>query len=198
MLDVSAIQQSCLHAGLPLQTFQYVDTIDSTNRAMSDFLLLANTLPGWHLLIAGQQTQGRGQHGKSWISPANGNWYFSLGRLCLAGEAHPVVDSMLIGQVCLQVLQSLGVGSLTLKPPNDILYQQRKLAGILIEHHWQSARCYASVIGIGINVSADVQMKQIQQPWSCLEEAVPLQRINGVEWLASLLMAIMQAGKLKT
>lgn len=198
MIDVSLIQQACMQSGWPLQTCQYVVSLDSTNRAMSDLLLAANTSPGWHLLMAGEQTHGRGQHGKSWISPANGNWYFSLGRLCGAAEDQPAVDSMLIGQVCLQVLQSLGATPLTLKAPNDILYQQRKLAGILIEHYWFASRCYASVIGIGINVRQHERMQQIDQPWSCLQELVPLQSIKTVEWLPPLLKAIMQACTLKT
>lgn len=198
MLDLSVIKQSCLLANVPLQTCQHVDTIDSTNRAMSAFILMADTLPGWHFLMADQQTQGRGQRGKSWISPPNGNWYFSLGHLCAAGEDGIDVDAVQIGQVCLQVLELLGTGPLTLKAPNDILYKQRKLAGILIEHYWQAARCYASVIGIGVNVCKHPQMQEIDQPWITLEEIMPHHHLDTTKWMTSLLIAFMQACSAKT
>ncbi len=203
MLDISIIQQFCAQAGLPLQSCQQVAIIDSTNRAMSDFLLAEDTLPGWHLLVSAQQTHGRGQRGRNWISPANGNWYFSLGRLCASrdGQFHDpsiVPESMMIGQVCMELLESFGVSPLTLKAPNDILYQQRKLAGILIDNHWLGQCCYASVIGVGVNVRAHVDMQEIDQPWSCIEEIVPFKWVDATGWLAGLLIAMMQACAPKT
>jgi BirA family biotin operon repressor/biotin-[acetyl-CoA-carboxylase] ligase len=199
MLDLAVILQRCSQAHMPLQTCQQVAVIDSTNRALSDILLHADTLPGWHFLLADAQTQGRGQRGKSWISPGNGNWYFSLGHLSIHSlETFVVPESMLIGQIVLQVFESFGVKPLALKSPNDILYQQRKLAGILIENHWQGARCYASVIGVGVNVGAHVEMQKIDQPWSCIEEVLSLAQFNQSHCLAQLMITIMQACSPKT
>lgn len=148
-------------------TLNLFESIHSTNT------LLQHNLPAnedeIHVCIANEQTQGKGQHNKHWISPKDCNVYLSITR-CLTiprEEWHHLSTD--IAKTVKTVLESLIPNhELTIKLPNDILYQQKKLAGILIET-FPYESLYWAVIGIGINVNiiAD-QQHSIDQPWTSL------------------------------
>lgn len=215
MIDVGVIQQGCAAAGLILQTARWVSTIDSTNLALGAQLQNPHTLAGWHLLMAQQQTAGRGQRSKTWVSPPNGNWYFSLGYLHPSSDLHSInslqpeektqpfissssaslapPDSRAVGQSCLQAFSRLGVTDLYLKLPNDLLHQGRKLAGMLIDNYWREQCCYAFVAGVGVNVFEHPAMQSIDQPWTCLTKILSESKIQPEYWLTQLLLAIYAA-----
>jgi BirA family biotin operon repressor/biotin-[acetyl-CoA-carboxylase] ligase len=117
------------------------------------------------VLIAELQTQGRGRRGRSWLSGLGDSLTFSI-----LWQSRCTVDglsglSLAVGVAVIRALESLGIHGITLKWPNDVLFEFRKLAGVLIELHGDMLSPGNVVIGIGINLrlSGDVQA-QIDQP----------------------------------
>ena len=126
------------------------EKIDSTNA-----WLLENVDSGSrfsNVCVANEQAAGSGRSGRSWFSPASKNIYFSYGVALETAVQDFSALSLVIGLIVLRVLKKLGVNGLALKWPNDILRDNKKLAGILIAVKTIYRQRYL-VIGIGINVS---------------------------------------------
>lgn len=128
---------------LPGFTVEVLPEIDSTNSELMRRARAGHTEPT--LLVAERQTAGRGRLGRPWQSAAGDSLTFSLG-LPFA----PKDWSGLSLAVGLAVAESLHP-DIGLKWPNDLWWQDRKLAGILIEAATTAGRSQV-VIGIGINI----------------------------------------------
>ncbi|MEO8545236.1 MAG: biotin--[acetyl-CoA-carboxylase] ligase [Burkholderiaceae bacterium] len=150
--------QASLAAVLPNFAVQVLPTVDSTNSELMRRARAGHTAPC--LLVAEHQTAGRGRMGRSWQSAAVSAQHgcapaiasvpsltFSLG-VALA----PTSWSGLSLAVGVAVARSLHA-RITLKWPNDLWLDGRKLAGILIETAITAQQRY-TVIGIGINIDA--------------------------------------------
>ena len=120
----------------------WFETVGSTN----DYIL--HEVADFHasVCLAAEQTTGRGRRGRRWESEPGQGIYLSLG-WNLRG-ASPAGLSLACGLSVLDALREQGVQGVTLKWPNDVLLENRKLAGILVE--LSRERC---VIGIGLNVT---------------------------------------------
>ena len=126
------------------------------------------------VVLAEQQLAGRGRRGKQWQSPLARNIYCSIGYSFHGGAAALSGLSLAVGIALVDALESLGCSELQLKWPNDLLWRERKLAGILIEMVGDAAGPCAAVVGFGINLAMSPGMReQIDQP------AVDLQEIAG-------------------
>ena len=120
---------------------------DSTNA-----VLLARAeagAPSGTVVIATEQTAGRGRRGRSWFASPGDSLTFSLLWRFAQGTA-PAGLSLAIGVAVARALQRVGADQTALKWPNDILPGGRKLGGILIE--LVPGAPHAAVIGIGINL----------------------------------------------
>ncbi len=110
------------------------------------------------LVVAGEQTAGRGRRGRVWLSPAGENLTFSLllRPALTAQQAAPL--TLLAGAALVTALASLGF-SPRLKWPNDLLLDTtdgpRKVAGILTEMASEGSRVRHIVLGVGINVNSE-------------------------------------------
>jgi len=128
-----------------LANFAIFDVIDSTNT-----YLLAQAkkgAPAGSICLAEEQTAGRGRRGRKWISTAGDNIACSM--LWRFPENEDISSlSIAVAVMVVYALRKYGVATgLQLKWPNDVLFEGRKLAGILLE------RCGDSiVIGIGLNL----------------------------------------------
>lgn len=125
--------------------------------ASTNSLLLAQAQQGLaHKSVATAEWQsgGRGRRGRTWLSPPGGGLTFSL--LWRFGRPLTALSglSLAIGVALMRVLHGIGITRAGLKWPNDILVDERKLAGILIETHGDMLSAATAVIGIGINVRA--------------------------------------------
>ena len=102
------------------------------------------------LLVAGHQTAGRGRQGRPWVDSSHTGLLASLAWPFAPGT--PVAGlSVAVGVWLAQCLHGLGATEVRLKWPNDVLLQERKLAGVLVElADTQLARW--AVIGIGLNL----------------------------------------------
>ncbi len=165
LLDSESILQSINEARRQcIPRIDIFPQIDSTN----SYLLqqASQGAPSGVICMAEFQSAGKGRRGRSWISPFGRNLYLSLLWRFESNSTELSGLSLLIGLAVAGVIRSLGVNEVCLKWPNDVLYQGRKLAGILLEMSGElDGRCHV-VIGMGINISMpSVDAKRIEQPW---------------------------------
>jgi BirA family biotin operon repressor/biotin-[acetyl-CoA-carboxylase] ligase len=144
-------------------TVEVVPHIDSTNTELMRRARAGQT--DAVLLVAERQSAGRGRLGRHWEGEAGAALTFSIG-MCL----EPLDWSGLSLAVGLAVVQSLHT-DLQLKWPNDVWFQERKLAGILIETATIGDMRYA-VVGIGVNIAAPSAQGLRTEP-AGLQELIP-------------------------
>lgn len=149
--------------------------VDSTNTAVQR--LPAGDRHG-HAILAECQTVGRGRRQRRWHSPAGGNIYMSLG--WRFGREAPVLSNLpLLAALCVaRALSRAGLEGHGIKWPNDILVENRKVAGILVELQSVGNEPALAVIGMGINVrmpatEAQDPAKIIDRPWTDLASHLP-------------------------
>ena len=106
----------------------------------------------FNLIIAQKQTLGRGRQGKNWYSPNNGNIYMSISTEIPLNYAP---ESLITGIICADVLSNhLKKEHISLKWPNDIVLDNKKVGGILVEKEHLKDKT-KTVIGVGINFRID-------------------------------------------
>ncbi len=151
-----------------LASLQVKSATGSTN---TDLMRSSHESLDGHVILAETQLLGRGRRGRSWASPFARNIALSMGvKVSRRGQDLGSL-SLVVGLAILKALESRGVGHLGLKWPNDVLYEGRKLCGVLIEMD-HSRGGPEAVIGIGINHGgADLVRAQIDQPLADLTEA---------------------------
>ncbi len=130
-----------------------INAIDSSNNEIKRLYhnkLETNGLVVW----AKNQTDGRGQGGKKWLSQANKNLTFSifLSFSSLSFSSHFSLN-LITSLSVKEVLLCHGINELSIKWPNDILSANKKISGILIENLYKGEKLIGSIIGIGINVN---------------------------------------------
>jgi BirA family biotin operon repressor/biotin-[acetyl-CoA-carboxylase] ligase len=109
--------------------------------------------PGGTLVVADEQTAGRGRGGKRWTSaPGAGLWMTLLERPGTASGLD--VLSLRIGLHAAPVLELFSGAPVQIKWPNDLYVGSRKLAGVLVEARWREQMADWVAIGIGVNIVA--------------------------------------------
>ena len=117
--------------------------------------------------FAEEQTQGRGRRGKVWISPSGGSVYLSLAWQFDLPVSELGSLSLAMGVAVARVLKGIGLQQIGLKWPNDVLVDDRKIAGILIETTQLSSTSTTAIIGIGLNFKMPDQLQvKPDQPWT--------------------------------
>lgn len=130
-----------------------LDELDSTNRYARD--LLESHPPEGTLILAHTQTAGRGLAQNTWYAEPGTSLTFSLILYPSHIPGNRLFDlSILTANVLAATLDSLYPGfAVQVKWPNDLLLNEKKIAGILIENTWQSSRLSACILGIGLNLN---------------------------------------------
>ena len=122
------------------------EEIDSTN----DEAKRIESVKDFHIFIAEKQTKGRGRLGKKWSSPNSGNIYMTICTNQNTSQISPI--SLISGLVCKIAIDKLiKEPSIMLKWPNDILFNEKKIGGILVETEINK-KDIKTIIGIGINL----------------------------------------------
>jgi len=165
LLDAGTIRKELsAEARARLQALDVYFETDSTNERLLQRAATDDVHA--HACLAEIQTAGRGRRGRTWIAPLGGAlamslaWRFQSGIEALRGL------SLAVGVGVHRALEACGVGrGLTLKWPNDILWQGRKLGGVLVEVRGESCGPALAVIGVGINVALTATARRsIGQP----------------------------------
>lgn len=127
-----------------------VDVLDACASTNTELMHRAEAgAPSGTVVVAERQTAGRGRLGRTWFSGAGAGLTFSLLWRFAPGTA-PAGLSLAVGLALTEALVAMGLTGLTLKWPNDLLRDGRKLAGILVE--LVPGATHAAVIGIGLNL----------------------------------------------
>lgn len=163
LLDEELIHKHLAKQNCKLALFE---SIGSTN----DYLKTLRNPKGVHFCLAEQQTEGRGRLSRAWHSPFGKNIYLS----CLYPFHKDISElaglSLVVSLAIVRVLQQFGLtDDLHVKWPNDIISEQRKISGTLIEVQAESHGMSHAVIGIGLNVNMLIdERRKISQAWTSM------------------------------
>jgi BirA family biotin operon repressor/biotin-[acetyl-CoA-carboxylase] ligase len=140
---------------LPIGPLRYFKSVGSTNDVAIHWA--DEGAPDLALVVAEEQTAGRGRAGRTWFTPPNAALAFSI-------ILRPPFPEQLETQALSARLTGLGALAVShalrqdyqldakIKWPNDVLLDGRKVAGVLVEAHWQGDQLVAVILGIGVNV----------------------------------------------
>ena len=152
-----------------------IDELPSTNSKMKE-LLEGENLPEFTIVQTHYQYAGRGQMGNIWESERNKNLTFSI---LLNPDFLNIKDQFILSKAVslaiIKTIHALGINHLCIKWPNDIYYQNFKLAGILIENSIMGHKISNSTVGIGLNVNQVTFSDD-------LPNATSLKKITGLEY----------------
>ena len=141
-------------------TLHEYTTVGSTN-------LTAAALSVWEAVRADWQTAGRGRFQRQWVSDEGGLWLTAVVPIKPTVPALPLA----VGLAVADTLRALGVGSLRLRWPNDVLVGDRKLAGLLVDQF----RPGVAVVGVGVNVRNQPELRDasLRQQTTRLADLLP-------------------------
>jgi BirA family transcriptional regulator, biotin operon repressor / biotin---[acetyl-CoA-carboxylase] ligase len=125
-------------------------TVDSTMDLLHE--LASGGAEEGTVVVAGEQTSGRGSRGRVWRSPPGGLWLSALYRPGTAAAVELL--SLRVGLAVAAAIETVGPGlRVGIKWPNDLILDDRKLGGILCEARWHGEALAWIVAGIGLNVT---------------------------------------------
>ncbi len=139
----------------------YFEEIDSTNHYSKNNDLKSDTL-----VIAGNQTRGRGRLNHSWISSPYKNLTFTITKDIKIEPLNTHIVNFYVSLIILTALRNIVKGDdneFILKWPNDIILNGKKISGILTETSDISSECKRFFIGIGINVNQEIFPEEIKE-----------------------------------
>jgi BirA family biotin operon repressor/biotin-[acetyl-CoA-carboxylase] ligase len=142
------------------------EKVDSTNAEALRLLNAGACAP--LIVLAEQQSSGRGRRGRKWVSPFAENLYYSLAWPVAGGARQLQGLSLVVGLAVLKILRSFGVMGAGLKWPNDILVNGHKIAGVLLELVGDLADLCHVVVGVGVNVNMITTDDDIDQSWTSM------------------------------
>ena len=149
-----------------------LDAIDSTNSYLKK-IILEKDISDYTIVTANFQTEGKGQLGYIWESEDSKNLLCSIYKKDLGIKVEDqFVLSMLVSLSIVRTLENLNLPKLFIKWPNDIMSDNKKICGILIENIVKQNSIKESVIGIGLNVN--------QNTFKNLPNATSIKKIKGV------------------
>lgn len=129
----------------------YFSEIDSTNKQARE-LAESGALEG-EIVIAEQQTRGRGRLGRSWVSPPFLNLYLSIILRPKLPPAHAAQITLMAAVALADTVARFAPDPPAIKWPNDILLRGKKLAGILTESSITAERVNYVILGLGVNLN---------------------------------------------
>jgi BirA family biotin operon repressor/biotin-[acetyl-CoA-carboxylase] ligase len=188
-LDSTRLGAELARAGASVPAIEVLEDVDSTNQHL---LRMPAGGGAARVCLAETQRAGRGRRGRQWVATPYRNlmlsldWRFESGAPALAGL------SLAAGVAVRRALMDYGITGVGLKWPNDLLWQERKLGGLLVDIRGEANGPFLAVLGVGINVDLDAADAQaIDQPYVDLRTV--LGRAVDRNRLAALVIAQVQA-----
>lgn len=140
--------------------------VDSTNDIA--YQLAEKGVKEGTVILAEEQSRGKGRHGRRWVSPSRGGIYMScVFRPQIAPNEIPRI-TLLAAVAVAKAVEDITSLDVSIKWPNDIMLDGKKVCGILTEMKAEQDRVDFVILGIGINVNTPV--KQLPRGASSLEE----------------------------
>ena len=181
-------------SNIPLGGLRYLEKTGSTNDVALAWA--ADGAPDLTLVVAGEQTAGRGRGSHGWFTAPGTSLAFSLIFRPLPAEEQvtPLFSALGALAVC-EVLAVQGFHP-EIKWPNDVLLSRKKVCGVLAESIWAGEKVDSLVLGIGLNITPEAlpAPDQLDFPATCLEAELPFPRQDsGSLEQVILLQQIIQA-----
>lgn len=178
---------------IPLGGLRYFEQVGSTN----DIALTwaeEKSARDFSLVIANEQIAGRGRNGRKWQTPPDSALALSLLLLPSSDEARRLALFTALGALALTTaLEKAYALKAEIKWPNDVLVNDKKIAGILVEANWIGNTPTGIVLGMGINIRAGAVPPPAKTlfPATCLENALgaPVARLDVLAGLLHALVA---------
>lgn len=143
-----------------------LDSVDSTNNyAMASIHAgMASHGMAW---FAHEQTHGKGQRGRNWDTARRQNIAISIIIDPLGlNTSHQFALSMAVAEACYSFFSAYSGPGCSIKWPNDLYFNDRKAAGILIENIFQGPDWKWAIVGIGVNINQVHFNAQLKNPVS--------------------------------
>jgi BirA family biotin operon repressor/biotin-[acetyl-CoA-carboxylase] ligase len=150
-LDIDRIRET-LTASIVGSRLHLLDEVPSTNAVLHE-LAKAGAREGAVVLAEGQSA-GRGRLGKAWFSPSGVNLYASVLFRPRIAPGEVVVFSFIAPLALFDTIQEEGVEP-AIKWPNDVLIENRKVAGVLAESSLVGDRVDFVILGVGVNLNVE-------------------------------------------
>ena len=130
-----------------------LDAIPSTNDFLKE-MSRDQPISNFTVVTAEAQTNGKGQRGTSWSSEKGKNLTISIYVNETAHFSHGIFSmNVAVAMAIFSTIKKYGIPNSTVKWPNDIMADNKKLGGILIENLLRSDGTFSSIIGIGLNIN---------------------------------------------
>lgn len=155
--------------GEPLYAYR---RIGSTNDRLAE--LAREGSPHGTLVVADEQTAGRGRMGRRWQTRPGGGLAVSLLLRSVPDERRALGALQLLGALAVvKALEALGAPA-EIKWPNDVILPRGKAAGVLVEGSWVGDELEYLILGIGVNIRAKSLPPpgEVDYPAACAEEAI--------------------------
>jgi BirA family biotin operon repressor/biotin-[acetyl-CoA-carboxylase] ligase len=149
-LQLEELQNGLVCQRLAVKFHHYLE-IDSTNTHARQ--LAESGAAEGEIVIAEQQTRGRGRLSRNWISPAFVNLYLSVVLRPELPPAHAPQITLMAAVALADTVACFTPDPPAIKWPNDILVCGKKLAGILTESSLTAERINYVILGIGVNIN---------------------------------------------
>ena len=130
-----------------------VDLHASVSSTLDVANAIAADAPSGTVIVADEQTSGRGRHGRRWASPARAGLWLTIIERPTDARALDVL-ALRCGLYAAEALDALAAGAIGVKWPNDLYVRGAKLAGILIETRWRGTSPEWVAIGFGLNIAS--------------------------------------------
>ncbi len=149
-LDIERLREQLSQRVIGCQV-RYYESLGSTMDEASR--LAQDGAPEGTVIVAEQQTAGRGRFSRSWIGPAGENLTFSV--MIRPSLAQLRYMNMAATLAVSRTVSELTGREATLKWPNDVRIDRRKVSGILVESAVEGGEVSYAVVGIGLNANFD-------------------------------------------
>lgn len=196
---LSLLAEDKLKAWLPIQVQQNITldvllSVNSTNQYLMDVEAVQES--AYRVVLAEQQTSGRGRRGRSWVSPFAKNIYMSVGFELQGGVEALAGLSLVVGLAVIRAIKACSDADAQLKWPNDVWLEGKKAAGILVELQGEATTGWSVIVGLGVNVDmTETQAGNIDQPWIALGSYLSCGRSEFAAELIAQLVVVLDEFK---
>ena len=179
---------------LPIGPIRIYQSVSSTNQVLEDWARAG--APDLSLVAADEQTEGKGRRGRQWITRRGQALAFSLLLYPSPEQVSPDNLGLLGMAAALSVAETLEQDyklTARIKWPNDVLLQNKKVCGMLVEAHWKGGDLEFVVIGIGVNVhpSGVPPLEELRFPATSLDEHTK-KRVDRLLLMESIIRSFLQ------
>lgn len=167
------------------QPFRFCQSVDSTNDLAKTWLL--DGASEGAVVIADEQRRGRGRRGRAWYTPPG--VALALSVILRPSETRVALVNMVGALSVYDLARQVGCDEVSIKWPNDVLVNGKKVSGILVENVWERNKLVGVVLGIGINIRADFRGTGLENAAISLED-VGYMRLDRAELIRKLLQRV--------